>query len=242
MRTSLSTNGILIPRRPAAMRFVDVVKVSIDGPPEIHDAGRGAGSYGKAITGIRHALKSGIAAAIRMTLARHNVHAYRHVLDLASELGVTALFQPAIGSLLEAAAKPDEQSPDPALYRQAMAALHQAKSGGAPVGNEYVCIEHLAQFPEPVPVSFCAGGRVEIAIGPDGGMFPCGRVGRGPSAPNVFELGVAAAFGAGSSAARRGAARALMSCPYGPPDTGQPASSQASSAMRSEMRPLRLTS
>jgi MoaA/NifB/PqqE/SkfB family radical SAM enzyme len=194
MRTSLSTNGILIPRREAAMRFVDVVKVSIDGPAEIHDAARGAGSYAKAIVGVRHALKSGISAAIRMTLARHNVHAYRHVLELAAELGVTALFQPAIGSLMDAAARPDEQSPDPKAYRQAMEALHRAKAGGAPVGNEYVCIEHLAQFPEPVPVSFCAGGRVEIAIGPDGGMFPCGRVGRGPSAPNVFELGVAAAF------------------------------------------------
>lgn len=75
-----------------------------------------------------------------------------------------------------------------------MAALHGAKARGGPVGNEYMCIEHLAHFPDPVPVPFCAGGRVEVAIGPDGGMFPCGRVGRGPSAPNVFELGVAAAF------------------------------------------------
>lgn len=35
---------------------------------------------------------------------------------------------------------------------------------------------------------------IEVAIGPDGGMFPCGRVDRDRPAPNVFELGVAAAF------------------------------------------------
>jgi MoaA/NifB/PqqE/SkfB family radical SAM enzyme len=194
MRTSLSTNGILIPRREAAMRAVDVVKVSIDGPRELHDQGRGAGSYDKALTGISHALGMNVTVAVRMTLARHNVHAYQHVLDLARELGVTALFQPAIGSLMEASESPDSESPDVDAYRQTMAALHAAKTLGEPVGNEYVCIEHLAKFPEPVAVPFCAGGRVEIAIGPDGGMFPCGRVGRGPSAPNVFELGVAQAF------------------------------------------------
>ncbi|MFZ5893701.1 MAG: radical SAM protein [Myxococcota bacterium] len=194
MRTSLSTNGILIPRREAAMRAVDVAKVSIDGPREIHDRGRGAGAYDKALTGVRRALDMGVTVALRMTLARHNVHAYEHVLDLARELGVSALFQPAIGSLMEASDAPDQESPDVDAYRRAMAALHAAKSEGAPVGNEYVCIDHLAHFPEPVPVPFCAGGRVEIAIGPDGGMFPCGRVGRGPAAPNVFELGVARAF------------------------------------------------
>ena len=194
LRTSLSTNGILIPRREAAMRAVDVAKVSIDGPREIHDRGRGAGAYDKALKGIEHALGLGVSVALRMTLARHNVHAYQHVLDLAASIGISALFQPAIGSLLEASQSPDTESPDVDAYRSAMAALHCAKQSGAPVGNEYVCIEHLAQFPDPVPVSFCAGGRVEIAIGPDGGMFPCGRVGRGPAAPNVFELGVAEAF------------------------------------------------
>jgi hypothetical protein len=36
---------------------------------------------------------------------------------------------------------------------------------------------------------------VEVAIGPDGGMFPCGRTGRNdPSPPNVFEVGVKKAF------------------------------------------------
>jgi MoaA/NifB/PqqE/SkfB family radical SAM enzyme len=194
MRTSLSTNGILIPRRERALRATDVVKVSIDGPPEIHDSARGAGSYAKAVTGARHAQRLGVAVAIRMTIARHNASAYAHVLELATELGVQALFQPAIGSLLDASERPDAESPDAVAYRNVMAELYARKARGEPVANEYVCIEHLSQFPEPTPVPFCAGGRVEIAIGPDGGMFPCGRVGRGPSAPNVFELGVAKAF------------------------------------------------
>lgn len=194
MRTSLSTNGILVPRRERALRATDVVKVSIDGPPEVHDSARGAGSYAKAVTGALRAQELGATVAIRMTMAHHNAGAHGHVIELARKLGVQALFQPAIGSLLDSSELPDEQSPDVAAYRDAMSDLHARKTRGEPVGNEYVCIEHLAQFPEPKRVSFCAGGRVEIAIGPEGGMFPCGRVGRGPEAPNVFELGVAKAF------------------------------------------------
>src|SRR5512145_1411574 len=110
MRTSLSTNGLLIPRRPEAMRNVDVIKVSIDGPPEIHDAGRGPGTYAKAVAGIRCAQQMGITVAIRMTLANHNARAHHHVLELARDLSVQALFQPAIGSLMHADAAPDGES------------------------------------------------------------------------------------------------------------------------------------
>jgi MoaA/NifB/PqqE/SkfB family radical SAM enzyme len=194
MRTSLSTNGLLIPWQLEAMRYVDVIKVSIDGPPEIHDAGRGAGTYAKALAGIRCAQQMGIAVAIRMTLANHNSRAHRHVLELARELSVQALFQPAVGSLVHAAEAPDDESPQTLAYRTTMLELHAAKAQGQPVGNEYVCLDHLAHFPDSTRVAFCAGGRIEVAIGPDGGMFPCGRVGRESRAPNVFELGVATAF------------------------------------------------
>jgi hypothetical protein len=57
-----------------------------------------------------------------------------------------------------------------------------------------VCLEHLRNWPDPTPVNTCSGGRVEVAIGPDGNMYPCGRTGRNLPAPNVFELGVAKAF------------------------------------------------
>jgi MoaA/NifB/PqqE/SkfB family radical SAM enzyme len=194
LRTSISTNGVLLRHRAEALRHLHVAKVSMDGPREIHDAVRGAGAYDQALDGVRCALDAGVTVALRMTLARHNVHAWGHVLDLARELGVQALFQPAIGSLMDCASPPDCESPDVELYRQALAALHAAKLAGGPVANELVCIDHLAQWPALVPVPFCAGGRVEIAIGPDGGMFPCGRVGRGATAPNVFELGVRQAF------------------------------------------------
>ena len=81
---------------------------------------------------MRYARNMGISVALRMTLARHNAHAYEHVLNLATQLGVSALLQPAIGGLLDANDAPDSASPDVIAYRAAMAALHAAKVRGEP--------------------------------------------------------------------------------------------------------------
>ncbi|HEY4158177.1 MAG TPA: radical SAM protein [Polyangiaceae bacterium] len=194
MRVSMSTNGHLLKRKPNVLRFVDKVKISVDGPAHVHDAGRGRGSFEQAMHGARLALDAGTGVAIRMTLGAHNVAHYREVLRFAKEMRIQALFQPAIGNIMNGADAPEAHSADSAAYRDAIDELMQLKAEGEPVGNEMLCLEHLRNWPEPKPVPFCSGGRVEVAIGPDGGMFPCGRTGRNLKAPNVFEVGVAEAF------------------------------------------------
>src|SRR5690606_37082185 len=114
---SISTNGILIPRRIAKIADANVVKLSVAGPPETHDRGRGDGAYRKALEGARVAKARGIWVALRMTIAEHNVGRHRHVLELADRLGVQALFQPAIGSLLDASNHRAPYSPHVAAYR-----------------------------------------------------------------------------------------------------------------------------
>jgi MoaA/NifB/PqqE/SkfB family radical SAM enzyme len=193
MRVSMSTNGMLLQRKPRVLDCVDVVKISIDGPAHVHDQGRGRGSFEKSMSGARFALTAGCKVAIRMTLAAHNVGYFEDVIRAAKELGVPALFQPAIGNIMNGSDAPEAHSADVASYRAAIDELMRLKRAGEPIGNERVCLEHLRHWPEPTPVT-CSGGRVEVAIGPDGGMYPCGRTGRNLPAPNVFEVGVARAF------------------------------------------------
>jgi MoaA/NifB/PqqE/SkfB family radical SAM enzyme len=193
MRVSMSTNGMLLKRKPRVLDGVDVVKISIDGPAHIHDAGRGRGSFEKSIQGARFALAAGCKVAIRMTLAAHNVGYFEDVIRAAKELGIQALFQPAIGNIMNGSDAPEAHSADVEGYRSAIDELMRLKRAGEPIGNESVCLEHLRNWPEPTAVT-CSGGRVEVAIGPDGNMYPCGRTGRNLPAPNVFELGVAKAF------------------------------------------------
>jgi MoaA/NifB/PqqE/SkfB family radical SAM enzyme len=194
MRVSMSTNGLLIRRKRRILSSVDLVKISIDGPPHIHDGGRGAGSFGGAMDGARLAVDAGCKVALRMTLAEHNAPYYDDVIRFAKELGIVALFQPAVGNIMSGKDAPAEHSPGVVAYRNSIDALMRLKAAGEPIGNEMLALEHLRNWPEPKPVPFCSGGRIEVAIGPDGCMFPCGRTGRGEPAPNVFELGVATAF------------------------------------------------
>jgi len=194
MRVSMSTNGMLLHRKPRVLDGVDVVKISIDGPAHVHDAGRGRGSFDKSMAGARYALAAGCKVAIRMTLAAHNVGYFEDVIFHAKQLGIQALFQPAIGNIMNGADAPEAHSADVAGYRAAIDELMRLKRAGEPIGNERVCLEHLRNWPDPTPVNTCSGGRVEVAIGPDGNMYPCGRTGRNLPAPNVFELGAAAAF------------------------------------------------
>jgi MoaA/NifB/PqqE/SkfB family radical SAM enzyme len=194
-RVSMSTNGLLIKRKLRVLDSVDVVKISIDGPSDVHDRGRGRGSFEGAMEGVRLAVAAGCSVAIRMTLAEHNVEHYPQVIALAKELGIRALFQPAIGNIMNGADPPAEHSAGVLAYRAAIDDLKRRKAAGEPIGNEMLCLEHLRNWPEPTPVPFCSGGRIEVAIGPDGGMFPCGRTGReDPNAPNVFAMGVKTAF------------------------------------------------
>jgi hypothetical protein len=81
-----------------------------------------------------------------------------------------------------------------AAYRETIDDLIALKRAGAPVGNEFAALRHLRKWPEPVVMENCAGGRVMAAVGPEGGMYPCGRVGRDQEAPNVLERGVNDAF------------------------------------------------
>jgi len=194
MRVSMSTNGMLFRKKPRVLDSVDVVKISIDGPRHVHDEGRGPGSFQKSMEGARFALAAGCKVAIRMTLAAHNVAYFADVIRYAKELGIQALFQPAIGNIMNGADAPEAHSADVTAYREAIEELMRLKRAGEPIGNEVVCLEHLRNWPDPTPVNTCSGGRVEVAIGPDGNMYPCGRTGRNLPAPNVFEMGVARAF------------------------------------------------
>jgi MoaA/NifB/PqqE/SkfB family radical SAM enzyme len=191
---SISTNGVLIPRRIEEIIEASFVKISVDGPEDIHDMARGRGSLRKAIAGATVAKERGLVVALRMTIAEHNVRAHRDVLELARQLGVSALFQPAIGSLFDASMHSAEHSPTIALYRETIDDLIDLKRRGAPVANEFLALRHLRSWPDPVPVPFCAGGRVMVAIGPEGGVYPCGRVGRDRPAPNAIDSGVRTAL------------------------------------------------
>ncbi len=81
MRYAILTNGTLVTEETVALlqkgrrrMRLDSIQVSIDGSrAEIHDASRGAGSFEKAIRGLRLLKAADFPATARVTVNRHNV-------------------------------------------------------------------------------------------------------------------------------------------------------------------------
>lgn len=86
---SCTTNGWHLARRVAEIAtVVDAIRVSVDGATEhTHDTWRGAGSYQRAVTGIRAAVDEGMRVQLQMVLMRSTHHEAQALLDLAARLG-----------------------------------------------------------------------------------------------------------------------------------------------------------
>ncbi len=89
--SSISTNGTLVTDAFArsAKRIGLQVQVSVDGATaETNDATRGAGTFEKAISGIRRLVSAGTHTVLCFVCHTGNIHELRNYFDLAREIGV----------------------------------------------------------------------------------------------------------------------------------------------------------
>jgi SynChlorMet cassette radical SAM/SPASM protein ScmE len=94
MRFNILSNGTLITDDMAAFlagtRRCEGVQVSIDGSkPEVHDACRGKGNFGKALEGVENLKRHDVSVQVRVTINRHNLEDLPEVADfLLNDLGL----------------------------------------------------------------------------------------------------------------------------------------------------------
>ncbi|MDD5556968.1 MAG: radical SAM protein [bacterium] len=93
VRPILSTNGTLVTAavaRRIRRSGIAYAGVSIDGRPARHDRFRGAaGSYDRALEGMRRLAGEGVRTGLRFTLARRTAEDLPHVFDLAGRVGAS---------------------------------------------------------------------------------------------------------------------------------------------------------
>lgn len=89
----LNTNGMLVESRLDDLRPLDLLQISVDGPPDAQDRLRGEGTSEKAARAIELARGAGIRVQLIACLTRDNVERLDDVLDYGLELGVGFCFQ-----------------------------------------------------------------------------------------------------------------------------------------------------
>jgi len=96
MNVSLNTHGSYEPQllRKLITSSVDDVRVSIDGPEELHDALRGAGTFQRAVEATRRLKAAGKRVRLNTMVFRDNRDVLDQIVALAEELGVPVRFCP----------------------------------------------------------------------------------------------------------------------------------------------------
>jgi MoaA/NifB/PqqE/SkfB family radical SAM enzyme len=191
---SMHTNGTLVPRKIDTVQKLARVKISLDGPREHHDAMRGAGSFEKAITGAKAAQDAGVPVEFTCTVGRHNADAIDSLIEMAADLQIPVVFQPALNSLfLDTERDGSPWQLDAQSIRAAFARIEQIKRRSTAVGNAWSSLRHFRRFPEDTTPP-CAAGWVMAAMDPEGVLFSCGQLNRRNRSNSVVRLGAATAF------------------------------------------------
>jgi AdoMet-dependent heme synthase len=181
--TYILSNGTLIsPEVAKALAELRIkgVQISIEGPKDIHDSIRGAGSFSSSLKGVRNLLDAGIEVTLNTTLSNINAHCFMDVVELASSLGVqrlgfSRLVPSGSGGKLLGEMLSKEVVKD--LYRR----LFSLKIDGLQIvtGDP---VASMLRNPageddaNPVPSGGCAAGVSGLTILPDGTVTPCRRM------------------------------------------------------------------
>jgi MoaA/NifB/PqqE/SkfB family radical SAM enzyme len=193
--TSMNTNGWLVEENIEHIaRVLDMMVVSIDGPPEVHDRVRNRRrSHERVVRAIELARANGLAVATITVLSKSNLHVIPSVLDLAEKLGFWAYFQPAYRDCFDHGEGLEEEI-DAEVLRSIARELSAARSAGRPVAASSTFLDRLARGPRFGDCGECYAGRYFGSVMPDGTVVPCHLVSRSETFPNGLEVGFARAF------------------------------------------------
>ncbi len=194
LRTSLTTNGTFVTERAADLLPLDAMTVSLDGPQEVHDAARGAGSHRLALAAIAWGRSQGKAVFTATVLSGGSLDAAEWVCRKGREMGFLPFFQPATPYVF-GGDSPEDWAPDREALRRVGRQLQALRAGGLPIGNSDDFLAALLDGVPPGKRRPCVAGRRFLTVLPDGRLVPC-HITAAPDAPRYSPGGFARAWAA----------------------------------------------
>lgn len=172
----MNTCGFLVSKKITEIKNLDLLKVSIDGPQDIHDFVTGrSGSYKEAISAVEAAKSAGIKTVITTTITRYNLKYFDFIIELAKKYDCLVAFQP-VKKMFYSKIDVEELFPDKDEYKKALGKLIDLKlKGDGVMRNTLSGLKHIIEFPD-YPKFRCAAGKLFVIIDVDGTVYPCDRV------------------------------------------------------------------
>jgi MoaA/NifB/PqqE/SkfB family radical SAM enzyme len=198
INVAMNTNGWLFAQRMEHIRKLDLVCVTLDGPPEINDRQRHPGAHDKVLEAIDLAKDAGVKVITMTVMTKGGLDTVDYVLKVAREKGTRAFFQvehPADGNVN---LKIGRRLTDDGLVAVARHLLRR-KEEGWPVGPSKTFLKQLAGDGEHGARRFyscndCFASQYFLSITPSGFVVPCPLTYRAEQQLNGREVGFAKAF------------------------------------------------
>lgn len=191
---TMNSRGAQVEKKLPEIKNLDLIKVSIDGPEEIHDylSGR-KGAFRQSIKTIEIAKKNKIKVTLATTLTKYNIDHLDFILKLAGKYNTLAAFQP-LKKLSRGVSEMKDLYPEKERYRKAIERLIDLKrSGNRNMRNSLLGLKHIYYWPD-YPVLKCSAGKLFCIIETNGDLYPCDRVQYKNRLPNCLDLGFKEAF------------------------------------------------
>lgn len=172
----LSTSGYNIQNHEGALRYIDSIQISLDGPKKIHDKLRGEGSFDIVMAAADFLKSRGKRFYFRSVLTTLNLEHIIDVITIAENYQTEATFQPIWGTeyLKDEEVKhliPQDISLDCALER-----IIDFKRDKRAVGDSLFAIKSfksdLLKLPRKKP---CVAGQIYFRVESNGDIHPCCR-------------------------------------------------------------------
>lgn len=188
--TVVSTNGLRLADRAAAVRDAAVVMVSVDGRPDHHDAMRGAGSHARVLAGLAALAAQGTRFWLTAVITAATLDDDDYLLDLARRYQTVVNFvlpnftaEPVPESHLPAAAAAAGWFPEPNALRTALARLLARQQAGEPIGSTAPYLRLLLAWPDYRELRSarpggcrCWAGRLSCHLYPNRRLYACGQL------------------------------------------------------------------
>lgn len=174
MNTSINSNGLLVEKRIDALKNLDILSLSLDGPKPTHDYLRGKGSYDSVIQAANIAKEKNIRLRFTTVLSNANLNDVDFMLEKAREFDAPVFFQPATTHLL----MNSETNPVAASqgeYKRAIADLLAKKNKNGYIANSQAALKHLYNWPQKTEIR-CLKGLLACRIETNGDVYICPRI------------------------------------------------------------------
>lgn len=192
---TMNTSGYGLSRHINELDGLDLLKISLDGPPEVHDRVRGRkGSHQVAMEAAELGRRRLKKISFSTTITRFNVHNLDYMLDVARRFDTLVAFQP-LKTLYRGVSNMADVAPSSEDMQKAVDRLIiEKKAGNRNIRNSITELQFMRAWPN-YPALVCGAGKIFVMVNPDGTLLPCDRITYDTPLPNLLNMPVGEALG-----------------------------------------------